>query len=902
MSIGNPGLFSQDAQAQAGYQWYMLQSHAGFFQASRPVLETLQKLEPVRLPFARYLAAKEPVERISLPSNFRGRKLDLSRLVMTKTELEAADNVVKTTQRKEKPPPKRGQQLAQDDAEDEFEEVTTSDLGVPRKAGNPRSRYITGTSLADQERKRLCQRLEQFSVLDLDAEAFPFEEVSRFCQLDQSQLRSLIHLLRSELGLLQGPPGTGKTFVGVQLCLILLDNRDLIGQRPILVPTFTNHALDNFLLDLMQAGVTKLCRIGSQSREPCMERFNLAQLCRTHKLRGALNYRMFELHEKIAKTEEVLAKVQRSLMFTCLSLREVEEVILASETVDNDPDSETDLDVFGSDDDGFEVRGREQQRLRSATIARRNRSKFFTQLKKSCAYGLSEESMWFWWLESFLPPREMSQRANEVVADVKALLSDAREAEKQTKNRFASLTQDDEEHWFFQQTWVRRKDRYVAVQGTEELLDKKGEKVVWPYWDEIKKGKRVPTDKDGDEVLLTDQGRFVPASMHGNRFVESKMNWAQQASKFASGDMFKTWSKQQSLNIYRGWRAAYRQRMLRHLKHAISEFDVAVWELTRVGDEKKRSVLEGCHVVGCTTNAAASNTNVLRALKSQVTILEEAGEVMESHVLATLTSESRQLILIGDHQQLRPGTEDFTLSVDNHRHEYNLDMSLFERLVSQVAMPFETLQTQRRMRPEIADLIRTLYPELQDHATVSDHPNLRGFGDNLVFMDHGEAEDGANAADQVFTANSKSNSFEVSMVVRSVRYLLQQGYDPSQLVVLTPYVGQLMKLRAAFREETWLSVELSEKDEEAAANITGDAGDFAQSGSQAESPTKIAKVQENRMRLRIATIDNYQGEEADVVIVSLVRNSGKVAPADRKAEQLDASFLAQFQNLTFASG
>eukprot|EP00961_Rhodomonas_salina_P280776 3792825-Rhodomonas_salina.2 len=197
---------------------------------------------------------------------------------------------------------------------------------------------------------------------------------------------------------------------------------------------------------------------------------------------------------------------------------------------------------------------------------------------------------------------------------------------------------------------------------------------------------------------------------------------------------------------------------------------------------------------------------------------------MESHVLTTLTAESRQLILIGDHQQLRPGTEDFTFSVDNRRHAYNLDMSLFELLVSQAALPFETLKTQRRMRQEIADLTRTLYPDLQDHASVSEHPDLRGFGENVVFMDHGEAEDGAGAADRVFTANSKSNSFEVRIVVRAVRYLLQQGYDPSQLVVLTQYVGQLMKLKAAFRKKTWLSVELSDKDKEAAANISADAG------------------------------------------------------------------------------
>eukprot|EP00961_Rhodomonas_salina_P180076 2430284-Rhodomonas_salina.4 len=73
---------------------------------------------------------------------------------------------------------------------------------------------------------------------------------------------------------------------------------------------------------------------------------------------------------------------------------------------------------------------------------RQSKSTFFAELKKSCAYGVSEESMWYWWLNSFLPPREMSQRASKAVSDVQASLSAAREAGKRTKNHFASLMPD----------------------------------------------------------------------------------------------------------------------------------------------------------------------------------------------------------------------------------------------------------------------------------------------------------------------------------------------------------------------------------------------------------------------------------------------------------------------------
>jgi AAA domain len=46
-------------------------------------------------------------------------------------------------------------------------------------------------------------------------------------------------------------------------------------------------------------------------------------------------------------------------------------------------------------------------------------------------------------------------------------------------------------------------------------------------------------------------------------------------------------------------------------------------------------------------------------------ICEEAGEVFESHLLISLTEQTEHLIMIGDHQQLRPKVEEYKLSVDS---------------------------------------------------------------------------------------------------------------------------------------------------------------------------------------------------------------------------------------------
>lgn len=45
------------------------------------------------------------------------------------------------------------------------------------------------------------------------------------------------------------------------------------------------------------------------------------------------------------------------------------------------------------------------------------------------------------------------------------------------------------------------------------------------------------------------------------------------------------------------------------------------------------------------------------------------------------------------------------------------------------------------------------------------------------------------------------NEHEVMMVREVVRYLIRQGYNPGQLVVLTPYLGQLLELQRELSQD-----------------------------------------------------------------------------------------------------
>lgn len=77
-----------------------------------------------------------------------------------------------------------------------------------------------------------------------------------------------------------------------------------------------------------------------------------------------------------------------------------------------------------------------------------------------------------------------------------------------------------------------------------------------------------------------------------------------------------------------------------------------------------------------TTTGAARLQTVLEALKCRIVIVEEAAEVLESHIIAALTQHCQHLILIGDHQQLRPTTADYKMET-----VMKLGISLFERMV-----------------------------------------------------------------------------------------------------------------------------------------------------------------------------------------------------------------------------
>jgi hypothetical protein len=160
------------------------------------------------------------------------------------------------------------------------------------------------------------------------------------------------------------------------------------------------------------------------------------------------------------------------------------------------------------------------------------------------------------------------------------------------------------------------------------------------------------------------------------------------------------------------------------------EFRERAEQLSELERMRQLWLLQQARVVGFTTTGAAKNQMLLELLQARVMVVEEAAEVLEGHVLTALGSHTEHLIQIGDHQQLRPGTNVHELNL-----KYDMDTSIFERMVTRNGLHCHQLSVQRRMRPEIADLMRLFYPRLADHSVVEGRDNINGMAHNLFFHD-----------------------------------------------------------------------------------------------------------------------------------------------------------------------
>ncbi|KLO14620.1 P-loop containing nucleoside triphosphate hydrolase protein [Schizopora paradoxa] len=686
-------------------------------------------------------------------------------------------------------------------------------------------------------------------------------------RLDESQVDALVDCLTREVALIQGPPGTGKTFIGIELIRVLVNSRAL----PIVLIAFTNHALDHMLGAVLDAGITKkIVRLGGRSADEKIQKFSLGELERmAPRSRFALSFA-----SERKKLKEIEAKMTSML----------------KRFLDSKVPSHTMNEYMSIHYPDFNSSINNPPPWISTVYQLRLQQNHSEETWKTVDHGKSidmDSTLYSFWrsgedLDFLCVPvkakAQKNQSANrfEVLASARPqgkgkVVESTVDADTnfETESNSESDDDDDDDDDVPVEERYMKMVHYEEEAGSDEPENATGVPQLELARPQETSDDEVFSESSSDVLNLSDLNDVPGFFAHFGEEVPSIPVSNRDLGDLLDDVLCDVWrlSREERDNLHRFWIKECKEQYYQSRKdefRRLSDEHASLRERERARDDEIRlGIMSTADVIGCTTTGAAKLTALLKGIGPRVMIVEEAGQVLESHILANLIGSTQHLILIGDPLQLRPTLNNYGLSMDNSEGQklYRFDMSLMERL-SSTGLAMSRLDVQRRMRPMVSSLIRnTLYKGLCDHEIVKVYPDVRGFAKNVFFFDHNHKETGGGD-DSI----SKHNTFEVAMIRDLVKYLLRQGTYSAEggVVVLCGYLGQLAKVRDALSSE--VVVLIDERDQKELADREND------TEVEQESAT-ISRVPINK-RVRIRTVDNYQGEEADVVILSLVRNSG----------------------------
>ncbi|KAL8785967.1 MAG: hypothetical protein Q9213_003043 [Squamulea squamosa] len=580
--------------------------------------------------------------------------------------------------------------------------------------------------------------------------------------LDHGQATALCQNLSRELAFTQGPPGTGKTFLGVSLAKVILRHAP---KKPILVACMTNHALDNFLSDLIKQGITKVARIGSGSKEEWMDKYTLPSMRKTFE-KGDKSLRQKSKSDRAFNAVQALW-TQGNTWCESLNTRTLTWAAVAEHLKSRYPHLYSDFSRY------------ESPRAQKVSDIRQGRS-------EAGGYAFEQWSIG----KDLTDTEEFSRSAGSFFSKSTA---ESQSMDGSTDSGCSSLD-----------------------------LSLNPPRIPVPY----------PYDDLGQSVWS------MPMDVRAAWITrwKSELDSSSPIDKLAE--------------IQRRYLEA--KRIKRELF-----------------DQSDAKGLANQEVIGLTTTACAKYWPILKSLDLETLICEEAGEVSEAQTITTLLPSIKHAIFIGDPLQLRPQVNHSSLSLETtYGAKYRLDESLFERMVmpstsGKEPVPVSKLDLQRRMHPDVAQLLRaTLYPYLKDHPSTS-HLPVAGMAHRTFWLDHQEPEDAPNLLS--IGSKSYSNAFECAMICELVRYLLNTNdFDSGEIAILVPYSKQLACLKDKLTGTRACSIALSQKDKE----------DLIDMGLLDESELSEFRTDvEVSPMVRLATIDGFQGEEAKVIILSTVRSN-----------------------------
>lgn len=281
----------------------------------------------------------------------------------------------------------------------------------------------------------------------------------------------------------------------------------------------------------------------------------------------------------------------------------------------------------------------------------------------------------------------------------------------------------------------------------------------------------------------------------------------------------------------------------RHIRKIFDELaDIRPFEIVRSQKDKSNYLLvKEARIVAMTSTHAAMRRQEIANLgfRYDNVIMEEAAQVTEAESFIPFvmqdarkagTSQGLQrIVLVGDHLQNSPVVQNAAF-----RSYANLEQSLFQRLI-RLGVPHIMLDAQGRSRPSLAALYKWRYPQLTNLPFTATAPEFvqanAGFRYDHQFID---VPDYKGKGETEPSPHFIQNLGEAEYAVALYQYMRLLGYPAERISILCTYAGQ----RALIRD------------------------------------VLTHRCKGNRlfgMPSWVGTVDKYQGEQNDYVILSMVR-------------------------------
>ncbi|VEU23215.1 DEKNAAC104325 [Brettanomyces naardenensis] len=242
----------------------------------------------------------------------------------------------------------------------------------------------------------------------------------------------------------------------------------------------------------------------------------------------------------------------------------------------------------------------------------------------------------------------------------------------------------------------------------------------------------------------------------------------------------------------------------------------------------EKQILSHCEVICCTCVGAADKRLV--KMKFRTVLIDESTQASEQECLIPIVKGAKQVVLVGDHQQLGP------VILNKKAGDAGLRQSMFERLIFLGHTPLR-LEVQYRMHPSLSEFPSNMFYDgsLQNGITAEERqwPNSQfpwPIRDKpmMFWAMYGREEISASGT-------SYLNRVEAMNCERIITRLFKDGVRPEQIGVITPYEGQ----RAYISQYMQMNSSLAEKS--------------------------------LYMDIEVVSVDAFQGREKDFIILTCVR-------------------------------